>query len=160
MRTLTIALLSLFISFSAACATDDETTDTDSPIGQGPDGGSSGSTCGDGVCNATAGENKENCLKDCSGRCDAVPGNPVFCLDSRGNPTCNPVGTDCTLPTMYGCGSGPRRCPNHAAFGRCCDTDDGASSDIVWCPDRASCEMPVSAPRTCYDAVFSCASGS
>jgi hypothetical protein len=117
-------------------------------------------TCGDGVCDAADGETMESCEKDCSGRCVAFPNDPVFCWDPRGNPTCNPVGTDCELPIMYECGSGPRRCPDYVSFGRCCDIDDiRSSSDVIWCPSQASCQNPVTSPRVCYGPVFSCATG-
>lgn len=115
--------------------------------------------CGDGVCNSADGETEANCEKDCSGRCVTFPDDPVFCWDDRGNPTCNPRFTDCNLPHMYECGSGPRRCPDYESFGRCCDTADRTSSDVIWCPSLTSCQNPVAAPRVCYGPVFSCATG-
>ena len=125
--------------------------------GSGPDPNSM--TCGDGVCDSADGETLASCEKDCSGRCDLTPGFPVFCWDPRGNPTCNPVWTDCGLPIAYDCGSGPRRCPDYESFGRCCDTADRMSSDIVWCPSETSCQQPVAPPRVCYGPIFSCATG-
>lgn len=124
--------------------------------GSGPDPNSM--TCGDGVCDPADSETLASCEKDCSGRCDLTPGFPVFCW-TNGAPTCNPAFTDCGLPVVEDCGSGPRRCPDYESFGRCCDTADRMSSDIVWCPSETSCQQPVAPPRACYGPIFSCATG-
>lgn len=126
--------------------------------GDGPRPDPNSMTCGDGICDPADGETLASCEKDCSGRCDPASESPVFCWRD-GNPTCNPVWTDCNLPFVYGCGSGPRRCPDYMSFGRCCDTADRTSSDVIWCPSETSCQQPVAPPRVCYGPIVSCASG-
>lgn len=161
MRALSIVFFAIMVVASACTESDDthctQTSGCVTPDGSHPD--SNNLTCGDGVCDSADGETLATCEKDCSGRCDASPENPVFCWDPHGNPTCNPVYTDCELPVMYDCGSGPKRCPDYESFGRCCDTADRTSSDVIWCPSLTSCQNPVTPPRMCYGPVFSCAAG-
>jgi hypothetical protein len=163
MRALSIVSLTIMVLASACTESDDtncsQTSGCVTPDGGTPDSNNTGANCGDGVCDPDDGETADSCEKDCSGRCDPESETPVFCWRD-GNPSCNPVWTDCNLPFVYGCGSGPRRCPDYESFGRCCDTADGMSSDIVWCPSEASCQQPVPLPRACLGPIFSCATGS
>lgn len=166
MRALSIvSIVSLTIMILASACTESDDTNCSQTSGcvtpdGGTDGSNAGANCGDGVCEPEDGETLASCEKDCSGRCDAFPNDPVFCWDAHGAPTCNPAYTDCTLPVFDDCGSGPRRCPDHESFGRCCDTADRTSTDFVWCPSQASCQNPVAPPQICYGPIFSCATGS
>ncbi len=143
----TIAALMLLGAGFAGCSSDDGHCTQTLGCTTGPDGGDEPATCGDGVCRDD--ETGENCSKDCSGMCTNDPQQPVYC--ATGSPTCNPVGTDCSLPSLI-CPGHVERCPAEGMVGACCEID--MQMESIWCSAN---EKPcASAPSRCIPKADSC----
>jgi len=112
------------------------------------------STCGDGTCSAADGETSSNCEADCNVTCLQAD-KPVYCADTN---SCWPANTDCQLPS-YECGGQVGRCTEGQAANyddsqvSCCGGvyHDCPIERPQWCPESSACVLDGACPSAATD---------